>query len=55
MDEATPVNEDYKPFDNKFTGKIAKVTIELKEIKAASAETGEKLVREASSRKLLAD
>jgi arylsulfatase A-like enzyme len=30
VDEATPVTEDYKEGDNKFTGKIQKVTIELK-------------------------
>jgi arylsulfatase A-like enzyme len=30
VDEATPVTEDYKEGDNAFTGKIAKVTVELK-------------------------
>lgn len=30
VDEGTPVSEDYKERDNKFTGKIHKVTIELK-------------------------
>jgi arylsulfatase len=30
VDEATPVTEDYKERDNKFTGKIRKVTIDLK-------------------------
>lgn len=30
VDEGTPVTEDYKKRDNKFTGKIRKVTIELK-------------------------
>jgi arylsulfatase A-like enzyme len=29
-DEATPVTEEYKERENKFTGKIAKVTVELK-------------------------
>ncbi len=29
QDEATPVTEDYKAGDNRFTGKIGKVTIEL--------------------------
>ena len=29
-DRGTPVTEDYKDNDNKFTGKIRKVTIELK-------------------------
>jgi len=30
VDEATPVTEDYKEGDNKFTGKIGKITIQLK-------------------------
>jgi arylsulfatase len=30
VDEATPVTEDYKEGDNAFTGKINKVTVELK-------------------------
>jgi hypothetical protein len=30
MDEATPVTEDYAEGDNEFTGKIEKVTVELK-------------------------
>jgi arylsulfatase A-like enzyme len=30
LDEATPVTEDYKERDNKFTGKIDRVTVELK-------------------------
>ena len=30
VDEGTPVTDDYKERDNKFTGKIHKVTVELK-------------------------
>jgi hypothetical protein len=30
MDNATPVTKEYKKNDNKFTGKISKVTVELK-------------------------
>ena len=30
VDEATPVTEDYKEGDNRFTGKIGKVVVELK-------------------------
>lgn len=30
LDEATNVTDDYQELDNKFTGKIAKVTLELK-------------------------
>ena len=35
-DDGTPVTEDYKEGNNKFTGTIYKVTIDLKEMKAAS-------------------
>ncbi len=55
QDDATPVTEDYKEGDNKFTGKIHKVTIELKDMKAAQAEAEEQAVREAHARKQLAD
>jgi arylsulfatase len=55
MDEGTPVTEDYKEGDNKFTGTINKVTIELKEVKAASAEDGQRVIHEAHVRKQLAD
>ena len=36
VDEATPVTEDYKQFDNAFTGKIDNVVIELKPAKTAA-------------------
>jgi hypothetical protein len=55
MDEATPVTEDYKEGDNKFTGKISSVMIDLKEMKAANAEEEQQAVREAHARKQLAD
>ncbi|HEX4969225.1 MAG TPA: arylsulfatase [Nitrospiraceae bacterium] len=55
MDDATPVTEDYKERDNKFTGTIYKVTIDLKEMKAASAEVEQHVVSEAHTRKQLAD
>ena len=55
MDEGTPVTEDYQEGDNRFTGTIHKVTIDLKELKAASAEAAETVVREESSRKALSD
>jgi arylsulfatase len=50
-DDATPVTEDYKAYDNKFTGKIVKVTVDVKAMgtgeKAAagkaSAEAAKKL------------
>ena len=55
VDEGTPVTEDYKEGNNKFTGKIQKVTIDLKEMKAANAEAEQHLVSEAHTRKQLAD
>lgn len=54
-DEDTPVTEDCKQHDNKFTGTIDKVTIDLKEMKAASTEAETHAVREAHVRKQLAD
>jgi arylsulfatase len=51
MDDATPVTEDYKAYDNEFTGRILKVTVDVKEIgagdkaaaSAANAEGARKL------------
>jgi arylsulfatase len=51
MDEGTPVTEDYTPAASAFTGKILKVTIDVKEMGAgttaeaakAKAETAKKL------------
>jgi arylsulfatase len=43
MDDATPVTTDYKEHDNAFTGKIVKVTVDVKPIGAAvkaEADTG---------------
>ena len=50
-DDATPVTEDYKSYDNKFTGRILKVKVDVKEMGAgvkadaavAAAETARKL------------
>jgi arylsulfatase len=40
-DDATPVTEDYKAYDNKFTGKILKVTVDVKDLGAGEkAEAG---------------
>ena len=38
VDDATPVTEDYKERDNAFTGKILKVTVDVKPIKLGAAE-----------------
>ena len=55
MDEGTPVTEAYKQQGNSFTGKINSVTIELKEMKAASVQAEQQAVREAHARKQLAE
>jgi arylsulfatase len=55
VDEGTPVTEDYKVGNNKFTGKIEKVTIDLKEMKAADKGEAEQSRKEASLKKALSD
>ncbi|MDR3487132.1 MAG: arylsulfatase [Bradyrhizobium sp.] len=53
-DEGTPVTEAYKvPF--KFTGKIAQVTIELKETQKADTDSAEQARKAAALKKGLAD
>ena len=53
-DEGTPVTEAYKvPF--KFTGKIAEVKIELKEMKKADRDDAEQARKEAALKKELSD
>jgi len=55
-DGETPVVEDYGiPAPYKFTGRIAKVTVDLKEMKAADKAEEEKARAVASHRKALAD
>jgi arylsulfatase len=38
MDSETPVSDDYKPGDNRFTGKIHKVVVEVGPLKLSAAE-----------------
>jgi hypothetical protein len=53
-DEGTPVTEAYKvPFH--FTGKIAKVTVELKEMKTPTVNEAERSRGEAALKKGLSD
>ena len=54
-DGETNVSPDYKQHDNKFTGRIYKVTIDLKDMKAANSEAAQQAVREAHVRKMMAD
>jgi arylsulfatase A-like enzyme len=49
-DDATPVTEDYKAYDNKFTGKILKVTIDVKEMGAGVKAEAEKASAEAAKK-----
>ena len=55
-DGETPVVENYGiPAPYKFTGKIAKVTIDLKEMKAADKAEEKKLRAQAAHKKALSD
>lgn len=54
-DDGTPVTEDYKEGDNRFTGKIHKVTIDLKEMKTADRQEEEKARVDVTHKKALAD
>ena len=55
-DGETPVVEDYGiPAPYKFTGKIAKVTVDLKEMKAADKAEEEKARAVAAHKKALSD
>ena len=49
-DDATPVTEDYKPYDNKFTGKILKVTVDVKEMGAGVKAEAAKANAEAAKK-----
>jgi hypothetical protein len=54
VDEGTPVTEVY-PVSFKFTGKIAKVTIDLKEMQTADREEAEQSHKEAALKTALSD
>jgi arylsulfatase A-like enzyme len=51
-DDATPVTEDYKAYDNKFTGKILQVTVDVKEmgagVRAEAAKAGAETEKKAA-------
>jgi Sulfatase len=49
-DDATPVTEDYKAYDNKFTGRILKVTIDVKEMGAGVKAEAAKANTEAAKK-----
>jgi len=54
-DDATPVTEDYKAYDNKFTGKILKVTVDVKEMGAGVKAEAGKANAEAARKKAMSD
>ena len=54
-DDATPVTEDYKAYDNKFTGKILKVTVDVKEMGAGDKAAAGTTHAEAALKKAVSD
>ena len=54
-DDTTPVTEEHKAYDNKFTGKILKVTIDVKEtgagVKAEAAKANTEAAKELEAAK----
>jgi arylsulfatase len=54
-DDATPVTEEYKAYDNKFTGRILEVRVDLGEMEAADKAAADKGGAEAAKKKETAD
>lgn len=55
MDDATPVTPDYKERDNAFTGKILKVTVDVKPVGAAVNAEADTAKQEIKLKKALSD
>jgi len=55
VDDATPVTADYKERDNAFTGKILKVTVDVKAIGAAIKAEADAARAEAAVKKAVSD
>jgi arylsulfatase A-like enzyme len=55
VDEATPVSTDYKQYDNAFSGKILKVTVDVKPMGAAVKAEADSGQRMAAVKKALSD
>jgi arylsulfatase len=55
VDDATPVTEAYKAWDNAFTGKILKVTVDVKEMglgeKVAASRAGAEVAKKMEAAK----
>lgn len=54
-DDATPVTKDYKERDNAFTGRILKVTLDVKPIGAAVKMEADAAVRDTAVKKALSN
>ncbi len=54
-DDATPVTEEYKAYDNKFTGKILKVKVDVMEMGKADKAAADKARGETELKKGLSD
>ena len=54
-DDATPVTDDYQERDNSFTGKILKVTIDVKPIGEAVKAEADAAQRDAALKKALSN
>jgi arylsulfatase A-like enzyme len=55
QDTSTPVTEDYKERDNKFTGRIKKVTIDVKPVDRAILDAAKKTNQNRATQKALRD
>ncbi len=55
MDDATPVTKDYKERDNAFTGKILKITLDVKPVGAAVKAKADAVAKEAGVKKAVAN
>jgi hypothetical protein len=55
VDDATPVTTDYQERDNAFTGKILKVTVDVKPIGAAVKAQADASQQEAAVKKALSN
>ena len=55
MDDATPVTTDYKERDNAFTGKILKVTLDVKPVGTAVKAEADAVAKEAGVKKAVAN
>ena len=55
MDDATPVTKDYKERDNAFTGKILKVTLDVKPVGAAVKAEADAAKKESDVKKALSN